>query len=367
MKSRSDLVFFNMTKPKSIAPSATPGKPSATRWQTTDEQLLVDWLTTYPNYQRYKNAGVPDAQGVKRSSGATKVSIAEIISKSLETRGSFRSGKQIKAKIAEYEKKYRETATWLDSTGEGVLTVDEKLENEGIEAATNKRFRYFSELNPVFGERAGNRPAHVEHAGVINPTGSMTPPSTMDAVDVDAIGSPDPDKNLPPVSPDVAHRNTPDDSDDGEEDFDAFVEDQRACELSRIGEPSGTQLPAVAAETDFGKKRKAEAAGGKSATNGKRAVVVTRESLGLKESFAARMDLERERLAVERADAAIRWAREDRNAELDRARQDRNAELDREERRMEREARLELAREEAAARKHELELLKLRWEMERSR
>ncbi|KAJ3168126.1 hypothetical protein HDU87_001207 [Geranomyces variabilis] len=129
-------------------------------WNETDEQLLIDWLTTGSNYSVWKCSGITDSSGNRRTHGDSKISIAgKILDHLVSRNGSPRSAKSIKAKIEQYESRYRKANGWLETTGEGCNSRDKKLGTTNILQILLDKFKWFEQLDPFFGKRASNTPA----------------------------------------------------------------------------------------------------------------------------------------------------------------------------------------------------------------
>lgn len=83
-------------------------------------RILIDWLTTPGNFNRYKG---------DNKMGKTKVRICEDISRRISAAGcrKERTAVAINSKIHEIVGKYRKASDWASQTGQGVLAEDGEL------------------------------------------------------------------------------------------------------------------------------------------------------------------------------------------------------------------------------------------------
>jgi hypothetical protein len=114
----------------------------------TSERILLNWLLAEGNYQQYRG---------KDNNGKTKLDFAKqikILIDAAEVRAT-RTPDTIKAKIDHWEKKYYEAHMFVHSeTGAGILVRNPA----GFPGEVKKRFLYYYELLPIFGDRAKNNP-----------------------------------------------------------------------------------------------------------------------------------------------------------------------------------------------------------------
>ena len=93
-------------------------------WTVVAEEMLLQWMETLGNYDRYRCATQPSAGGRCRTSGDSKISISENIVLYRTQHNIVKTGRQVRTKIENYEKAWKTTHHILNITGEGVTDED---------------------------------------------------------------------------------------------------------------------------------------------------------------------------------------------------------------------------------------------------
>ena len=134
---------FNQNPHGNLAWSAD-GKNGVTD-PISSETILVDWLAQEGNYSRYCG----------NSDGASKAAIAKEIAAKFVAAGIVKQRKvnDIVQKITAFKNNYNNAYEWTQATGSGL----EKSGSDFI-GAVKKRFKYWDELEPIFGDRASATP-----------------------------------------------------------------------------------------------------------------------------------------------------------------------------------------------------------------
>ncbi|KAI9104705.1 hypothetical protein DFS34DRAFT_663356 [Phlyctochytrium arcticum] len=129
--------------------------PTAIRMAPMPKKILfISFLGKDSNCNRYRCAGVKDANKVARSAGDTKVAITR------EENDVFfqqRAARQIGSKIQSMEAKYRAAMQYLGSTGEGITRENVHHHHQ---AGRRKYLQALRPFNPVFADRA-SKPAEI--------------------------------------------------------------------------------------------------------------------------------------------------------------------------------------------------------------
>ncbi|OEU08225.1 hypothetical protein FRACYDRAFT_250012 [Fragilariopsis cylindrus CCMP1102] len=134
---------FNQNPHGNLAWSAD-GKNGVTD-PISSETILVDWLAQEGNYSRYCG----------NSDGASKAAIAKEIAAKFVAAGIVKQRKvnDIVQKITAFKNNNNNAYEWTQATGSGL----EKSGSDFI-GAVKKRFKYWDELEPIFGDRASATP-----------------------------------------------------------------------------------------------------------------------------------------------------------------------------------------------------------------
>ena len=111
--------------------SAVSSKEKKERWKSEAESFLLDWMETDGNFDRYRSAAVPH-KGRKRTDGVTKVGISQEISKYLDAKGFKRTDQQVRTKIENYLKQWKNAHKVKSSTGFGVNLKETDVRGSGV-------------------------------------------------------------------------------------------------------------------------------------------------------------------------------------------------------------------------------------------
>ena len=88
------------------------------------EEILLLWMETSGNYDHYRCATHPSLSGRFRTSGVPKVAFSENIVLYLAQHDIIKIARQVRTKIGNYEKSWKNTHNILNRTGEGVTDED---------------------------------------------------------------------------------------------------------------------------------------------------------------------------------------------------------------------------------------------------
>lgn len=140
------------TKPPRVIGWTKDAPPGS---EVTSTSVLMDWLTTHGNYDRYRGDTVK---------GKTKLSICAEIAEKIRKAGCLQARTQdmVFKKVTAMENSYKSAIDWFGLTGVGVSDVDgvqvtphsgpEKHKQSTTEILL-KRCPYFYELDPIFRDR----------------------------------------------------------------------------------------------------------------------------------------------------------------------------------------------------------------------
>ena len=118
--------------PNTKSPQKKKPRKEYTTWSAGDEGILLDWLETDDNYNKWRCAGYNSNNGRNKTTGKTKKEISKEIEDMFKTRGvTNRNATMIKDKITVLERSYKNASDWLDQTGEGLERKD-KLAKDPI-------------------------------------------------------------------------------------------------------------------------------------------------------------------------------------------------------------------------------------------
>ena len=114
------------------------------------ESILLDWLTTQGNYEKWK--------GGAKNSGETKKTLASQISSLMKDKGVLvtRNAKNIIDKVGHIERTFKEASDWLRQTGQGVE------DEESIKKAVLKRCCYYYTIKDIMMDRPSITPLATE-------------------------------------------------------------------------------------------------------------------------------------------------------------------------------------------------------------
>ena len=114
------------------------------------ESILLDWLTTQGNYEKWK--------GGAKNSGDTKKTLASQISSLMKDKGVLvtRNAKNIIDKVGHIERTFKEASDWLRQTGQGVE------DEESIKKAVLKRCCYYYTIKDIMIDRPSITPLATE-------------------------------------------------------------------------------------------------------------------------------------------------------------------------------------------------------------
>ena len=147
----------NFQKMKVNEGSSNTKKQVVLSWHTDGDpssmEVLLNWITNQQNADRYlgKESTSHADKSFGGEDGETKISLCnEIATLIKEKVGVERDAIAIKNKINSLITKFKETYTWSQCTGQGVLEDDGEF---AFNDALLKRFRYYSILEPVLSGR----------------------------------------------------------------------------------------------------------------------------------------------------------------------------------------------------------------------
>jgi len=134
------------------------GDPVRVAWDTdtpngdfegSSEAILLDWLKVHGNYSRWRG----NREGISKQ--RIQQELADTINLDGISKGvpRNRTEKQVGAKIQQIERKYRETLSWKNHTGQGIKE-DQGLDEVSFNCLVMKRWRHFFDLQPIFQDRS---------------------------------------------------------------------------------------------------------------------------------------------------------------------------------------------------------------------
>ena len=104
-----------------------PPKTVYEAWNDISEAQLFEWLQLPRNYEKWKCVGIRNSNGSMKTSALAKRAVTSIISAYLESLNTKKILEQVMNKMRYMEKKFKEVMDFLQSTGEGLTSNDEKL------------------------------------------------------------------------------------------------------------------------------------------------------------------------------------------------------------------------------------------------
>jgi hypothetical protein len=114
-------------------------------------QILLDWLTTEGNYDKYR--------GGASAGGKTKDSLCGEIVAIMKTEGiRHRNNGDIRTKINELERKFKEASEWRLQTGQGILESSAPNSEKQVGQYMAKICKYYDQLHPIMSNRPSTRP-----------------------------------------------------------------------------------------------------------------------------------------------------------------------------------------------------------------
>ncbi|XP_055342466.1 uncharacterized protein LOC129591011 [Paramacrobiotus metropolitanus] len=140
-----------------------PPKRPYFRWDAFDENVLLEWLEE--NYERWRSAAVMAGRPHRKTMhGQTKTGMAREFRQHLLAKGSahHRPVNNIREKIGNLEKSYRQAEDLLRNTGDPKTTRTEKLNSLVLKTSILKKCRHFVRLEKLMGRRSYNQAARGE-------------------------------------------------------------------------------------------------------------------------------------------------------------------------------------------------------------
>ena len=128
--------------------------------------MLFQWLELLGNYEKWKCAGVKNANGGTRTSGLTKKAVTYFISEYLDTLQTKKSPDQVMSKMKYIEKKFKEAEDFLRNTGAGLTSFDEKM---GVSNIRQKLFSicpFYFQVKPFMSESVSVNPPYIGESGL---------------------------------------------------------------------------------------------------------------------------------------------------------------------------------------------------------
>ncbi|KAL3923366.1 MAG: hypothetical protein SGILL_001699 [Bacillariaceae sp.] len=134
----------------------------------TSIQILIDWMTKYPNYEKYRG---------KCNAGKKKKEVQEELAKEMreKTLSTERDWKQVSSKIKAIAEQWRNAYDWTHTeTGAGLLEADTGNNNStsAFKDAVMKRCKYYYDLHDIMINRASTTPKTTSYSGRYNLTSS---------------------------------------------------------------------------------------------------------------------------------------------------------------------------------------------------
>ncbi|KAI0997127.1 hypothetical protein K3495_g11061 [Podosphaera aphanis] len=114
--------------------------------------LLIDWITTSPNYARWKGNG----------SGETKEALCSEVVRCLQKNGIFhRKNQDIRSKICEFQTSYNDARDWSENIGKEIRQSGLEDAEKKFKEALKKICKHWDQLHPIFSDHAASQPVLV--------------------------------------------------------------------------------------------------------------------------------------------------------------------------------------------------------------
>lgn len=118
-------------------------------WSDGEQALLLQWLGLSGNFEKWKCAGIRNAEKKNRTSSMPKKSMASLISDYLKDHHVIKSVDQVLNKMRYVEDKYKDAKDFLHATGEGLSTEDEKMAVSTIRDKVYQKCPFYDIINPI--------------------------------------------------------------------------------------------------------------------------------------------------------------------------------------------------------------------------
>ncbi|KAG0608352.1 hypothetical protein M758_8G099100 [Ceratodon purpureus] len=152
--------------PTDVEPSSQ-GDSNYSYWKEGEMEMLIEWLGLPGNYDKWKCAGIRNTEKKKSKtfSSMPKKSVAGLISDYLRQHLMFKTADQILNKMRYIEDKYKDAKDFLNNTGEGLTTEDEKRAITSIDAKLKKLCPFYDAINPIMKDSVSITPPYVGESG----------------------------------------------------------------------------------------------------------------------------------------------------------------------------------------------------------
>lgn len=163
-KKRKSTVLGNIPTTSGACPevgSSSPAEPKYGYWSEEEHDLLFDWLGLPGNFEKWKCGGKTNANKRIRAPRMSKKALATLISTYFKQNQKTKSTDQILNKMRYIEDRYKEVRDFLNSTGEGLSTDDEKMSITSIREKVLQRCPFYNRIHSLMKDSVSITPPYV--------------------------------------------------------------------------------------------------------------------------------------------------------------------------------------------------------------
>ena len=168
-KKRKASLLGNVPTTSAACPEvsgSSPAEPKYGYWSDEEQDLLFEWLGLPGNFEKWKCGGKMKADKKIRAHGTSKKSLATLISTYFKQNQKTKSTDQIINKMRYIEDRYKKVKDFLNSTGEGFSTNDEKMSITSIREKVLERCPFYDKVHPLMKDSVSITPPSVGESGV---------------------------------------------------------------------------------------------------------------------------------------------------------------------------------------------------------